>query len=153
MIDGPWPFVPRVLTTQLWKHTLMFVLKPPKNSSHSIITLAHSLLHKTQHLHERERMRQPWIILSENKISLELWLIKGCSEKMNWMYRAVHWKKQLLPVVGVGSVQSEKTFWKFLWEGAITEGSVLELIIQSDGPSQEGGLAGRWYSPGSWILK
>lgn len=56
------------LTTQLWKHTQMFILKALKNSSHSIITLAHSLRYRNQHQPKMERIRQLCTSLYENKI-------------------------------------------------------------------------------------
>lgn len=39
VIDGHWTLAPWILTTQLWKHTQMFVFNPLKSSYHSITTL------------------------------------------------------------------------------------------------------------------
>lgn len=66
---------------------------------------------------------------------------------MNRVYRAVHWEKQLLQVVGFGSIQSEKTFWKLLWEGAVPEGSFQGLVTESqDGPR----MVDYWVEDTAW---
>lgn len=62
---------------------------------------------------------------------------KGCSETTNWIYRALHWKKQLLQVVGFGSIQSESSREK----GAGAGGSVQGLTIKPG-----------WSLPGWWTV-
>jgi hypothetical protein len=43
----------------------------------------------------------------------------------------MHWEKQLLQVVGFGSIQSGKTFENSCEKGAVTKGSIQGLIIES----------------------
>lgn len=120
MIDGPWPLAPWVLTTQLWKHTQMFILKPLKDSSHSIITLALCLLYRTQHQHKMKRIDNYVPFHRRTKYFQSYDWFKGCSEQMNLQSYTL--EKADVMSCGFGSIQSEKIFWKLLWGGGSNPG-------------------------------